>query len=304
MTNLILVSGFLGSGKTTVIRHMLDILPGRTGIIVNEFGKAGLDGQVLHRPGIVMTELNNGSIFCQCLAGRFVDSIAEMLACGLDQILIESTGLADPSNMKDMLAQVKHKTTAAYTYSGVLCVIDAVHFRRLSQSLETINRQILASSLIVINKVDRVDEQTLASVERSVSRLNPLARVVHTTYGQIDLAELQRLRRSRLSRLPSLNTPQNRPQSLLITTGEPMRREQVLAFVERLRDQVYRMKGLLRLIDGYYRLDVVGGEASLEGVNLDGDRSELVIIARPDQDLRRDMAAQVREILQVTAEIS
>ncbi|MDD3931421.1 MAG: GTP-binding protein, partial [Eubacteriales bacterium] len=88
-TSIILLTGFLGAGKTSVLNHLMTVLPQsgspdrpdpvRLGVIVNEFGKASIDAPVVSGHGFQVAELNNGSIFCQCLAGTFVDSMARML---------------------------------------------------------------------------------------------------------------------------------------------------------------------------------------------------------------------------------
>jgi len=318
--NIILITGFLGAGKTTVMQHLLTSLnpvsecgPGgggceskqpKIGLIVNEFGKISIDGPVLRQSGIEMTELNNGSIFCKCLSGTFVDSIAAMLSFNLDYLFIESSGLSDPSNMQDILSHVKNKTDLPYTYAGVLCVVDAKYFRKLSQTLNTITRQILSSTLVVVNKADLVTAEELESVQRSIKRLNPLARVTATSYGRIDVADLQKLHRSRLgSHLPSLNTPETRPKTLLILTSDRLTRSRLMQFIEILQDRIFRMKGLVRLEEGAWHLDVVGGEVSLEANDLQFDRSELVIIPRPGLDLRAEVQDLMRDILQIEANL-
>lgn len=307
-THIILLTGFLGAGKTTVLKQILTAMGTdsgtKIGIIVNEFGKVSIDGPVLRRPGLAITELNNGSIFCQCLAGTFVDSIVQMLGYDLEYLLIESTGLADPSNMKDILQSVRHKTDLPYEYSGVLCVVDAKYFRKLSQSLDTINRQILAASLIVVNKADLVDEETLEQVKGSIRRLNPLATVVSTTYGAIDPEHLGSIRRSRLaSRMPSLNTPASRPRTLLLKTSDNLQRQSLEAFIERIQDRIYRLKGLICLEEGCFRLDVVGQDIRFEPTSLAGEQSELVIIPQPGIDLREEVTALLGEILYIKADI-
>ncbi|MDW7657177.1 MAG: CobW family GTP-binding protein [Bacillota bacterium] len=307
-TAIILLTGFLGSGKTSVLNHLLETMPEaldrpNIGVIVNEFGKVSIDAPVLSHHGYQIAELNNGSIFCQCLAGTFVESMAHMLTYEPDYLLIESSGLADPAGMSDLLIHLKQKTDRPYTYAGTICVIDAKYFRKLSQSLDTINRQILAASLIVVNKADLVDPETLLAVENSVRRLNPLASVVTTMRGKIDPAHLQQLRRSRLGRhLPSLNTQANRPATILMLTDECLVHEKLLTFIELFQQRVYRIKGLVRMKDSFHRLDVIGGEISLEQVALSGDRSEIVIIPQPGVSIRDEVAEAAGSVLGIRAE--
>ena len=78
-TKLYVLTGFLGSGKTTALLKMMEKLEGcRIGVIQNEFGKLGIDGTILRNDDIQMVEINRGSIFCSCLKLQFVNALAEM----------------------------------------------------------------------------------------------------------------------------------------------------------------------------------------------------------------------------------
>ena len=101
---LYLVSGFLGSGKTTFLRNILLQSVGvRVGVIVNEFGSIGIDGKVLHQDGMKLVEINNGSIFCACLKDGFVKTLVAFLEQPVDVLFIEASGMADPSSMEHLL---------------------------------------------------------------------------------------------------------------------------------------------------------------------------------------------------------
>ena len=91
-TKLYVLTGFLGSGKTTVLLKLLEILKGhRIGIIQNEFGKLGIDGTILRNDEIQMVEINRGSIFCSCLKLNFVQALAEMAAQDFEYLFVESS---------------------------------------------------------------------------------------------------------------------------------------------------------------------------------------------------------------------
>lgn len=79
MTKLYILTGFLGAGKTTILLKLLHELRGRKiGVIQNEFGKLGIDGEIIRNDDIQMVEINKGSIFCSCLKLNFVKALAEM----------------------------------------------------------------------------------------------------------------------------------------------------------------------------------------------------------------------------------
>src|SRR5699024_9086516 len=96
---LYVLTGFLGSGKTTFLTNILEKLDDKKiGIIQNEFGKLSVDGELINKNGIEMTEISRGSIFCSCLKLSFVEALAEMGKMDLEYVFVESSGLADPSN--------------------------------------------------------------------------------------------------------------------------------------------------------------------------------------------------------------
>jgi len=305
-TKIILVTGFLGSGKTTVVNYLLHALinqnqtnqqPVTAGVIVNEFGQVSIDAPWLKQKGYRITELNNGSIFCQCLSHTFVSCLAESVELDLDFLLVEGSGLSDPANMETLIDQLKTQTNHPFSYLGAICVVDAKYISRLSQSLETINRQILAASLIVINKADLVDAEQLKRVQSTIRKRNPLARTLTVSHGQVNPDQLAQLRRSRLARnLPSLNTPSSRPATYLMQINDVIDEERLLQFVRQLQGDVARIKGLVRLKDGSVRVDVIGQEISLDPVSFSPEQSQIVIIEKPEQDhsqIIKQLAAQL-----------
>ena len=154
--DLYVLTGFLGSGKTTVLLNLIETLKEeKVGIIQNEFGKLGIDGTILKRDNIEMVEINRGSIFCSCLKLSFAQALAEMSKMDLKYLFVESSGLADPSNIEEILDGVKVMAGDKYDLKGVLCLIDAVNFIEQLSDLETVNRQLKHCHMAIINKVDR-----------------------------------------------------------------------------------------------------------------------------------------------------
>ena len=106
--DLYILTGFLGSGKTTMLLNLIDKMKGeKIGIIQNEFGKLSIDGEILKSGDIEMKEISRGSIFCSCLKLNFVQALAEMADMDIEYLFVESSGLADPSNMEEILKAVE-----------------------------------------------------------------------------------------------------------------------------------------------------------------------------------------------------
>jgi G3E family GTPase len=184
------VTGFLGSGKTTLINRILREQHGRKlAVIVNEFGEISIDGQlVIHDEQQQLVEFNNGCLCCT-VRGDLVETLGRLQerAGTLDGILIETTGLADPAPVASTFFAAD-EVKAGIRLDAFVTVVDAVNLERnLAQSNEAVE-QVAFSDIVLINKMDLVSSEQMESVERQVRKLNPLAKIYHTANAEIDLA--------------------------------------------------------------------------------------------------------------------
>lgn len=102
---LYLVTGFLGSGKTTLVKNwMRQIAPRRVHLIINEFGKVGVDGVLLKSLDAELAEICDGSVFCACRLEQFRQALSQAAERRPDVILVETSGLADPTGVESVLA--------------------------------------------------------------------------------------------------------------------------------------------------------------------------------------------------------
>ena len=103
---LYLITGFLGAGKTTFLKNFARQFAGRRlRLIINEFGRAGVDGTLLRELDAALDEISNGSIFCACRLDQFEAALEQAAADAPDVVLVEASGLADPTNVRRVLAQ-------------------------------------------------------------------------------------------------------------------------------------------------------------------------------------------------------
>lgn len=187
---MILVTGFLGSGKTTLVRELL-AQAGRTGlrtaVIVNEFGEIGIDGAILNEGSVDTIELSNGCLCCT-LRGSAEAALAQLMSRpGLDRIVIEASGAAAPL---DLLALLRHQAELNRAAIGPhVGVIDASRYLALDGMLgEFLDRQIQDADVLVLNKSDLVSTDELQEVLRRVASLHPSVEVVATSHCQVDAA--------------------------------------------------------------------------------------------------------------------
>lgn len=183
------VTGFLGSGKTTLINHILHEEHGKTiAVIVNEFGEISIDGQLVVKDDQAeLVEFNNGCLCCT-VRGDLIETLQRLheRADKLDGILIETTGLADPAPVASTFF-VSDEVKSSIRLDAFVTLVDAVNLEmNLEQSNEAVE-QLAFSDIVLINKIDLVAPEQLKAIESKVRSLNPLARVHFTRNAELDV---------------------------------------------------------------------------------------------------------------------
>ncbi|MFI9808055.1 CobW family GTP-binding protein [Streptomyces sp. NPDC052301] len=182
---VVVLAGFLGSGKTTLLNHLLHRSGGsRIGAVVNDFGAIEIDAMaVAGALGDSTVSLGNGCLCCAVDASEldlYLDRLAAP-AAGIDVIVIEASGLAEPQELVRMVLASEHP---GIVYGGLVEVVDAAEFDDTRARHPEIDRHLALADLVVVNKLDRA-----ADAERVlglVGSLTDRAAVVPATYGRID----------------------------------------------------------------------------------------------------------------------
>ena len=296
---LYVLTGFLGAGKTSFLLNILDnIKDKKIGIIQNEFGKINVDGEIVRRNGIEMTEISRGSIFCSCLKLSFVQALAEMSKKDLDYVFVESSGLADPSNIEEILNAVAIMAGDSYIFKGVICLIDGVNFPNQVKDVETVDRQLAHCNLAVINKVDLLDLSELEEVKNIVRGVNPICMISTASYGKTDLSflseDLISLKWAECE--DSLNTVDNKPKTISLETGEILSKEILTKFLKKVLPDCYRIKGFFKLDDGWQQVDVVEELIDYKLIS-EHEISELVFLSKTGLQIIRTIDKAWKEIV-------
>ncbi len=258
---LYILTGFLGAGKTSALQNILETLKHRkVGVIQNEFGKLGIDGDILRKDGIEMVEISRGSIFCSCLKLSFVQALSELGKMDLEYVFVESSGLADPSNIEEILNAVKQLAGDFYELKGVICLIDGVNFPEQLKDVETVDRQLAHCHLALINKTDLIDETQLSAVINEVRNVNPVCRIQVCQNGDIgseflseDLMEKQWAQCE-----DTLNQVDNKPKTISLEFKGTIEKKVLTEFLSGVLMDCYRIKGFFHLTEGWTQVDVVG----------------------------------------------
>ena len=254
---LVLVTGFLGSGKTTLVKYLLaNVDPGlRIGIVQNEYASASIDTselQTIDRKFEVL-EVNNGSVFCVCLLGSFIVSLAEFTdQYRPDLVLIEASGLSDPIGIAEIMQH--HKLVDRVYLSAVWCIIDGQNFHKVSRMNTRVKRQVMIADRIILNKSDLMEgkQEKLLS---ELKALNPDAAMTTTTYCQIPLGMIEEPVKEPLALLKETEHGRIKPGgradigTVVLRTSRPIERKALEAFIMEVENKLLRLKGFVLLTD-------------------------------------------------------
>lgn len=191
MTKIDIFSGFLGAGKTTLIKKCLKEAFGNEKIVLieNEFGEIGIDGGFLQESGIQITEMNSGCICCS-LVGDFTEALKKVIdEYHPDRILIEPSGVG---KLSDVIAAVeKVKDQAPIQMNSFVTVADASKAKMYMKNFkEFFNNQIEAANVIVLSRTQKVSEEKLKEALALIKAHNSEATVITTPWDEIDGKEI------------------------------------------------------------------------------------------------------------------
>ncbi|CUK10720.1 putative GTP-binding protein YjiA [Shimia thalassica] len=184
-----LLTGFLGAGKTTLLNALLaDASSGRVAVIVNEFGEAGLDHDLIETSSDNVSLMQSGCLCCT-VRGELADTMADLIArrdagaFDFDRVVIETTGLADPGPILQTLL-VDRYLARSTRMDGVVTVADtAIGAATLDSQFEAVS-QVAMADLVIMSKVDLASPEQMVMFEERIRGLNPSVRILHAIKGK------------------------------------------------------------------------------------------------------------------------
>lgn len=265
---ILLVSGFLGAGKTTVVNHLLAHAGGRRiAAVVNDFGAINIDAELITGAADGVVSLSNGCICCS-LEGDLLRTLATLLRRDPrpEFIVIETSGVADPADIvRNLMDPLIWREAPLET---VLCVVDATTpAATLNDAL--LRSQLRAADIVALSKVDLVDAAGRARVRDAVLAVRPGAVVVDALYGEVPAVLLFPADPERVPvpREPGPRRPAvERFEALSWTSESPLSLPRLREAIGRLAPKLARAKGLFETIEQPGRLTVfqfAGGRATL-----------------------------------------
>lgn len=306
------IGGYLGSGKTTLVNHLLTNTENlRVAVLVNDFGSVNIDVELIRSHDGDTINLVNGCMCCTLVDG-FASAIGRIRdrAEEFDHVVIEASGVADPGKI------AQYGQMYELPLDGIVVVVDGEQVRMQAGNKyvgDTVLRQFSQADLIVLNKVDLVSAEDLASLRSWLASLVPGTPLIETVQSAVPLDVLLGAHEGRAPVTTEAGGPHHislgHPyETWTIERTDPLPRKVLDAFASGLGTDIYRAKGFVCLQDDpdrRYVYQQVGTRWSLEPGPAWGDdpcRTLLVVIGRVGATSGEALDALVSRELTVKAE--
>ena len=305
MTKIDIISGFLGAGKTTLIKKLFEssLKKEKVVLIENEFGEIGIDGSFLKESGVEIKEINSGCICCS-LVGDFSKSMKQVIdTYHPERIIIEPSGVGKLSDIINAIEKVEEELQI----NIVCCVVDGKKLKlQLKNFGEFLSNQIQYANNIVVSKTDTISEEKLEETLKLIKEINEKANVITTNISELDsenilkiLEEKDSLKDELLEQVKKEHHEHHHHEdeecccghhehhhhhhdadevfvSWGIETVKSISKEKLSEFLSELEDShkygiVLRSKGILKAkdSDSWYYFDYVAGDYSIREGNPD-----------------------------------
>jgi G3E family GTPase len=266
---LIILSGFLGSGKTSFLSLLLKRFQHlKLAVVLNDFGEAPVDSTLLDISDIEksgtkdrLVELAGGSVFCSCLKESFVKALIAMADTDAELLIIEASGMSDPAGMTSLLWMAK--LGDHFEEPVVLSLFDPVKSLKLSNVLQVIPRQVKAADVIILTKVDMISVEELEAARAYVLTENSKAPIYEHGFDRdralecLDMSgNLQSKKLEKINDSLGFNTFENRPDSFVVKAA-PSGIDNLIDALTKNAD-VLRVKGYLPNGDGFVFISDTG----------------------------------------------
>ncbi len=282
-TPLTIITGFLGAGKTTLLNHILHAPHGlRIAVLVNDFGAVNIDSQLVTSVDGDAVSLSNGCICCT-IRGDLLAATAGLFQRDEppEYVIVETSGVSDP--LEVALTFQAESVASLVHIDSILTVMDAEQFNTLERENAVLAlNQIGMADIILLNKVDLVDEAALGALEAQIRRIVPRARVLRTTNSIAPLGLVLGVGGydpARTAERPAMDVHTHEGDAhehhhhddhttvfdtYIWSSSEPLNLKELQRTVERLPHTIYRAKGVVYAPDEpQVILQVVGRRANL-----------------------------------------
>jgi len=259
-TPVVVVTGFLGSGKTTLVNRLVSRFSDSL-VIVNEVGEVPVDHALIENSVEKTIPLPNGCLCCR-LRGDLEEALigAAMRRrrgeiAGFDRVIVETSGLADPGPVAQTL-YADQGLGRDFKLGPIVTVVDACHAESRKVSPEIARAQIAAADVVVLSKMDRASDA--ASAEAEVRDVNPAVKCIRARFGEVDPEALFEAKTGTDHVFSAAATHSSAIRSFALKFEQPVRRELLQQFISTLVDlrgaDLLRVKGIVPVEEGGFVL--------------------------------------------------
>lgn len=284
--NLYIILGFLGSGKTTLLKNLLALHKGQiNGVIINDFGKEDIDGKLLKSHAKNIDTVYDGSIFCICKSDQFIDAVLKMAERKPENVFVEASGLANPFTMTSVIDIINKKLNGKKAeIKGIFCLIDAANFEKILSVAHMIKMQVAIADIIIINKTDIANEETIFRIENTLRQINSTAKILKAVKADIDNVKMEHNKRE----LP-ININDLTLQKLKLTLYDDYNLEDLNNLSFQLSKFSHRIKGVIKIKDKFYIYQYSDNKSELTECNQNEESFLIVLSCMRDNLIKKTM---------------
>lgn len=292
---IIIISGYLGAGKTTFLRRIienLDKIKKKIAIIMNEFGEIAIDAEVIKGKAINMVELPGGCVCCS-LTGEFEQAIKELKEKVKPEfILVETTGIAEPDALLINLESIPE-----VILDNIITIVDCDGIVRFPEIGHTGRIQIEMADFILLNKIDLVSEEDLKFVEKKIREINGRAVIFKTKYcdGSLDYSIFFGYFIEKEVEKREIIPHEEVYDFIYIVEEGKLDKEKFEKFLADLPKEVYRGKGFVIFEEGSYLFNYVAGRLNYE--KFSSDRNKILFVGEKISKFENDLRNKLKECI-------
>ncbi len=287
-----LIFGFLGSGKTTLVRRILEQRADdhSLAVIVNEFGEVGIDGEILEGKNVDVVQFNSGCLCCT-LKGSLLSAIEEIRnTSNVDEIIVETTGLADPDDLIDDLSSPEFRQSV--TLNPIVTVVNAPKFLKIREMLGPFyTDQVECADIVLLNKTDLGTAAELEKARQEIARINPTASLILTEQSEFDLdlilygdGAVASTQHSKHGHSHEHEHEHVHFQSFVLDAAAEVDRVAVETFFGELPETLFRAKGFMNIGPLRHLVQFSSGELDISPAETEGPLQMVFIGKALDQN--------------------
>lgn len=244
---VVVVSGFLGAGKTTLMRHLLTADHGmKIAALVNDFAALNIDAALIANVTGDTTALDNGCICCS-LSGGVARALCEITErdVPVDAVLVEASGVSDPAGIAHVANAVD-----GISLDCIVTVVDAAEIAEKAEWSELLKRQVAPANLVLLNKTDLISKHEVDAIAARLGRLAPRAQILRTSHCAVPpVVIFEAASTPALDGTEHSNHHDHGFTTMLFCAEQPIERADIEVLLNDMPSGILRLKGFVRLVE-------------------------------------------------------